>query len=716
MEQMSLIKKTISKELGITEKQVDNTLELLEQGNTIPFIARYRKEVTSNLDEEQIRSISEVYQYQVQLNKRKEDVKRLIEQQAKLTPELEQQIDACTKLVEVEDIYRPYQQKRKTRATEAIRKGLKPLAKLVLQLPKEDISNLYPDYFNEEVTSVEAVISGVKDIIAEEVNNDIEIREQTRTSYLNYGKVICSEKKNHNDDNKVYLMYYDYEERISNLQPHRIMAMMRAEKENVINLKLVANFEYLSRFVQRKFLKRKTEQDTSVYQIILDAINDGLTRLLYPSVEREIKSLLFEKASEQSIDVFSENLEHLLSQPPLKKKAIMGFDPAFRTGCKLAIIDETGKVLHIDAIYPHQPQNKKQASAETLVTLVNQYGVEIIAIGNGTASRESESFVADVIKKHQLNTVYTIVSEAGASVYSASDLAREEFPDLEVQQRSAISIARRILDPLSELIKIDPKAIGVGQYQHDLPEKRLEERLTFAVSKTVNRVGVDINTASEHLLTYVSGLNKGVAKEIVKYRMEHGVIHSRKELLKIKKFGEQAFKQAAGFLRIKEGEDILDQTSIHPESYDVAHKIIEMFHIETIGSEACQEILNKVNLKTLSRELMVDAFTLEDILEDLKQPLRDYRDQYDAPILKNDVLHFEDLTEGMQLEGVVRNVVDFGAFVDIGLKNDSLVHISKLAPVRVKHPSDVVSVGDIVKVTVFKIDTDRKLVQLSMID
>ncbi len=704
----------IAAELDIEAVQVNNTLKLLEEGNTVPFIARYRKEMTKGLDEEQIRFIQEKYEYQVNLEKRKEDVKRLIETQGKLTDDIAKEIDNCSKLSAVEDIYRPYQQKRKTRATDAVAKGLKPLAEWILTLPVSgDLNHQASQFLSEDVSSVEDAIQGAKDIIAEMASDNVKIRDKIRTSIYNYGKIVTKEKKKHEDLDHVYKMYYEFNERLSSLQPHRIMAINRAEKEKVVSVSMDYDENYLYNFAIRAFTFNK---ESIVNAVIEDAVKDGLKRLAFASVEREIRSEFTANAHEKSIDVFSYNVERLLCQPPTHVNMILGVDPAFRTGCKLAVIDQTGKVLKISVFYPHPPINKPKEAKQIFLSILKEFPIEIIAIGNGTASRETESFIANIIKEENLNVVYTIVSEAGASVYSASDLARKEFPDLQVEQRSAVSIARRVLDPLSELIKIDPKSIGVGQYQHDLPVKRLEERLDFVVSKTVNRIGVDVNTASEELLKNISGITKPISSAIVEYRNKNGKITSRDELKSIKKFTAKSFQQAAGFMRIVDGEEILDTTSIHPESYPLAYQLIKHYNIESIGSKECIALLSNLNVDALAKEFNTDTYTIEDIIDALCQPQRDYRDQYDGPVLKKDVLSLEDLVVGMELEGVVRNVVDFGAFIDIGLKNDGLAHISKLAKTKVKHPSDVVAIGDIVKVWISGIDLQRKKVQLSLIE
>lgn len=712
---MNEIIEPIAKTLGVKTTQVKAVLSLLEEGNTVPFIARYRKEMTGALDEEAIRVIQEQYSYQVNLAKRKEDVLRLIEQQGKLTDDIRDAVAKCEKLSQVEDIYRPYQQKRKTRATDAIAKGLKPFAEWMLTCPRNgDVEKEAAKYVNEKVETSADAMQGAKDIIAEMCSDDAKIRENIRNSMERFGRIVTKAKKKHDDEKKVYKMYYDYNERVSTLAPHRIMAIDRAEKEKVITVSIDFDEAYQIEGARRRFTKR----DASICDsYILEAITDGLKRLAIPSVEREIRNELSEKAHEQSISVFSSNLEKLLLQPPMKNKMVLGFDPAFRTGCKLAVIDKTGKMLEISVIYPHQPNAKVKESEMKLLDLLKRYPIDIIAIGNGTASRESEAFVANLIRKHNLSVSYTMVSEAGASVYSASKLAREEFPDLHVEQRSAISIARRIVDPLSELIKIDPQSIGVGQYQHDLPTARLKERLDFVVSKAVNRVGVNVNTASVELLRNVSGLNASTAKSIVTYRDEHGEIHSRKELKKIPKIGAKSFEQAAGFLRIEDGEEIMDRTSIHPESYALAKKILKELGLEELdmGSEKAKEAIQACDVSSLVEKMESDTYTIQDILDAIALPLRDYRDQYDAPLLRSDVLEISDLHIGDQLEGVVRNVVDFGAFVDIGLHEDGLVHVSKMSRKRVNHPSEMVSVGDILKVYVYNIDEEKQKVQLSLI-
>lgn len=706
--------KRIASELKITDSQVLNTLEMLEEGSTVPFIARYRKERTKGLDEEQIRVIEEEYNYQVNLEKRKEEVIARIETLGKLTDEIKNQVMECTKLVQVEDIYRPYKQKKKTRASVAIANGMEPLAKLFLSLPRNFNENDVNQYLNDKVTTIADAIAQAKDIIAEIVSDDHDIRNKIYDSMMNYGRIITTEKKDHSDENKVYRMYYDYSEKITSLASHRIMAIDRAEKEKVISVSVSVNEEYISNFVKRRFV-RFPNSPTAVY--VIEAIEDGLKRLAYPSIERMVRSELTSKAHESSIDVFSMNLEKLLLQAPMKNKKILGFDPAFRTGCKLAVIDESGKKLCVDVIYPHKPNAKVNEAKTKLVKLCKDYDISVIAIGNGTASRESETFVADVISEYKLNVAYTIVNEAGASVYSASKLAIEEFPDLHVEQRSAISIARRLMDPLSELIKIDPQSIGVGQYQHDLPTARLKQRLDFVVEKAVNLVGVNINTASQTLLKNVAGLNSAMANSIVNYREENGMIKSRSEIKKIPKIGAKSFEQAAGFLRIEDGKEMLDRTSVHPESYKAAKIILKELGLDEagMGTSAAKEAIESYDKSKLMEVSGCDEYTLKDILDAIQAPLRDYRDQNDGPILRKDILEMEDLHIHDKLQGTVRNVVDFGAFVDIGLHEDGLIHISQLSKNRVKHPSEIVSVGDVIDVWVYRIDEEKHKVQLTLI-
>ena len=704
----------IAKSLNISYAQVKNTLDLLAEGNTIPFIARYRKEVTKDLDEEQIRFIDEHYQYQKNLLKRKEDVKRLIETQGKLTEALIIQIDACGTLALVEDIYRPYQQKRKTRATDAIAKGLQPLADWILRLPRMGtIEAEAKQYLNDQVPTLDEAIQGAKDIIAEKVSDDAKLRKLIREMMMSEAKIVVKLKKNAVDELKTYRVYYDYNERCSTLAPHRIMAINRGEREKILDVSMEYNRERFARF---QFNQMTHQQESFVNPLIDEAIRDGLKRLVYPSLERELRASMTDRAQEKSIDVFSANLESLLLQAPMKDAVILGLDPAYRTGCKLAIIDQTGKLLHIDLIYPHPPVNKSKEARIKTIELLKKFKVNLIAIGNGTASRESEMFIAEILKTEtDIDARYAIVSEAGASVYSAGDLAREEFPNLHVEERSAVSIARRLLDPLSELIKIDPKSIGVGQYQHDLAPARLQERLDFAVVKTVNRIGADVNTASEALLKHIAGLNKNVAKALVDYRNENGLFKSRKELAKIKGLGAKGYTQAAGFLRIPKAIDELDATAIHPESYALARSIMKELGIPSLQDEN-KLALAGADAQSLASRLNSDVYTVQDILQILANPFRDYRDRFDGPLLHKDVVKIEDLKLGMRLEGTVRNVTDFGAFVDIGLKNDGLVHISKMSKDRIQSPYERVAVGDIVSVTILDIDLERNKVALSMLE
>ena len=698
----------IAAELKVQLSQVENTLSLLAEGNTVPFIARYRKEATKGLDEEQIFYIQKQYEYQQKLAERKENVLKLIEEQGKLTEEIKQSVIECTKLSQVEDIYRPYAQKKKTRATTAIKNGLQPLADWMLALPTEGSLEAEAEkYLSETVTSVADAIQGAKDIIAEVVSDNAKQRWAFKDTIMQAGVLQTKLKKDAVDENKVYEMYYDRSEKISQLADHRIMAIDRAEKEKVITVSFVFDDEQLKKNALKTLLKGQT---TIVEETLNEAVVDGCDRLLFPSIEREIRSELSERAQNKSIEIFSMNLEKLLLQAPLKGRIVLGFDPGFFNGCKLAVIDETGKMLTVSKIFPFSKKGEDiETSKKKLLALIQKYHVQIIAIGNGTASRESEKLVAELIHEHKLDVSYAIVSEAGASVWSAQEAARKEFPDIEVEERSAVSIGRRLLDPLAELIKIDPQSIGVGQYQHDLPQKALTERLDEVVMKSVNRTGADLNTASLELLTHISGLNSGTAQEIVNYRNENGRFTNRKQLLKVKKLGPKAFTQCAGFLRITDGDEPLDQTSIHPESYEAARKLMQACGITKLGEADISFPKEK------TAELGIDEYTLEDIEEAIRQPLRDYRDQFDGALLKSDVLNISDLHVGDQLSGTVRNVVDFGAFVDIGLHEDGLVHLSHMSMKRISHPSECVAVNDIVKVWVYQIDEARNRVQLSLL-
>jgi len=704
--------KQIALELNIRVEQVKSTLKMLEDGNTIPFIARYRKEVTGNLDEEQIRSISEVYEYQVNLLKRKEDVIRLIDEKGLLTDKIRTEVMNASKLVEVEDLYRPYKEKKKTKATEAIKNGLEGLAKIILSFPKE----LYAvdKFLNDNVKTKEDAIEGAKYIIAEYISDNAYYRKWIRNDIYNNSKIVTKKKKNAVDEKKVYEMYYDYSEDVKYIKPHRVLAVNRGEKEGVLSVSLEYNKEYIYNYLEKKLIK---DENSECATYVKDAIADSYKRLIGPSVEREIRSELTEKSEEGAIEVFAKNLENYLLTPPMKDKMILGLDPAYRTGCKLAVIDYTGQMLDIKVIYPHEPKNDFEGSKKIVLDLIDKYNIDVIAIGNGTASRESETFIANVIKDAKRSVSYIIVNEAGASVYSASKLAIEEFPNLHVEERSAISIARRLQDPLSELVKIDSKSIGVGQYQHDVKEKNLNEALDFVVSKSVNNVGVNINTASASILKYISGLTKKSIEKIIDFRNKHGRFNSRNELIDNKILSAKAYEQSIGFMRVLDGSNPLDKTSIHPESYDKTTKLLESIgmNYDSLGTEELISKLDNIDIDDYSKKLDIDVYTLEDIINSLKKPNRDPRDDFDKPILKSDVLHIEDLKKGMELEGTVRNVVDFGAFIDIGIKNDGLVHISKITDRYIKHPSEVLSVGDIVTCYVDEVFLDKGKVALSLI-
>ena len=652
-------------------------------------------------------TIEKSYKYELNLSERKQSVLNLIETQGKLTEELRQQIEACTKLSQVEDLYKPYKQKKKTRAAIAIKNGLQPLTDLLLSLPaKIDIEKEAENYLNEEVKTTADAIQGAKDIIAENVSDNAKLRWKFKELIEKTGSIETKLKKDAVDEKKIYEMYYEYSEKLKDIADHRIMAIDRAEKEKVIATDMLYDTDHLKDLAHQEYLSDKA---SNVEDIVKDAIDDGLDRLLLPSIENEIRSDLSKRAQDSSIEVFSLNLEKLLSQAPLKGRVVLGFDPGYYNGCKLAVVDETGKMLEVAKIYPFRKNGDDGRSKEILLKLINKHKVKIVAIGNGTASRESEKLVSELIKENGLDVEYAIVSEAGASVWSAQEEARKEFPDLQVEERSAVSIGRRLLDPLAELIKIDPKAIGVGQYQHDLPEKALNERLDEAIMKVVNRVGADVNTASTELLEHISGLNKASANEIVNYRNSNGKFSNRKQLLKVKKIGEKAYEQCAGFLRIIDGEEPLDATNIHPESYELAKAVMDASNITGLGDPDC--VFNDEKIASLN----IDPYTLQDIKDCIRMPLRDYRDQFDGAILKSDVLELSDLKAGDELSGTVRNVVDFGAFVDIGLHDDGLVHISRMSARRIQHPSEVVSVGDIVKVYVYAIDEMKQRVQLSLL-
>ncbi|WP_404460353.1 Tex family protein [Sutcliffiella horikoshii] len=706
------------KDVEVTKGQAKKVIALLEEGNTVPFIARYRKEQTGSLDEVQIRAVMEKWQYIQNLENRKEEVTRLIEEQGKLTPELKASILKSTKLQQVEDLYRPYKQKRRTKATVAKEKGLEPYAEWLLTFPSSpSLEEKAADFLSEEkeVTTVEEVLEGAKDILAETFSDEPTYRQYIRDVTYKQGKVVSAVKKAEKDEKEVFAMYYEYEEAISRILPHRILAVNRGEKEEVLRISIAAPTERIVEYLIRQVIKRESSIATP---LIKEAIEDGYKRLIEPAIEREIRKELTEKAEEQAIHIFSENLRNLLLQPPLKGRVVLGVDPAYRTGCKLAVVDETGKVLHISVIYPHTSgEKKREESIKKLLDVLSTFEIEVVAIGNGTASRETEQLLADVIQQSGKSISYLIVNEAGASVYSASDLAREEFPDLQVEERSAVSIARRLQDPLAELVKIDPKSVGVGQYQHDVAQKRLAESLNFVVETVVNQVGVNVNTASSSLLQYVAGLSKTVATNIVKKREEEGKFASRSDLKGIPRLGAKTYEQCIGFLRIIDGKQPLDRTGIHPETYADVKKLLKQLGTseKDIGTEKLQQALKDVDVAKLAEDLNIGPITLQDIIDSLIRPERDPRDDMPTPLLKQDVLKMEDLQKGMELEGTVRNVVDFGAFVDIGVKQDGLVHISKLSNRFVKHPLDVVSVGDIVTVWVDGVEVNKGRVSLTML-
>ncbi len=713
---MEKIIQIIADELGVKFGQVENTVKLIDEGNTIPFIARYRKEVTGGLSDEQLRDLGERLNYLRNLETRKEEVKNSIEEQGKLTEEIVTALQNAKILAEVEDIYRPYKQKKRTRATIAKEKGLEPLAEIIFnQQEKEDLNKIAEGFIDSEkgVETAQDAIAGAMDIIAENISDDAKYRKEIKRLCYRDGLIVT---KGDPEVKSSYEMYYDFNEKVSRIPSHRILAINRGEKEDFLKVKMEKPEEQIINYIERDIIKGETQFS----QILRDTILDSFKRLIEPSVEREIRSDLTEKAEEQAIKVFGQNAKQLLLGAPLKGLTVMGFDPAYRTGCKIAVIDETGKLLTTTTVYPTEPQNDVEGAKKELVKLINKFDINMIAIGNGTASRESETFVSNMISELDKEIYYAIVSEAGASVYSASKLATEEYPDINVSLRGAISIARRLQDPLAELVKIEPKAIGVGQYQHDVNQKRLTESLTGVVEDAVNKVGVDVNTATPSLLSYVSGINKTIANNIVKYRDENGKLKERKELLKVPKLGKVAFEQCAGFIRIFDGKNPLEITAVHPESYDVAEKLLKKIGYDKndlVDKDKLNEIkahLSALNVEKTAKELDVGELTLKDIIEELSKPGRDPRDEMPKPVLRSDVLKFEDLKEGMILTGTVRNVIDFGAFVDIGVKHDGLVHISELSDKFVKNPSDIVSVGDVVKVKVIKIDTERQKVGLSM--
>lgn len=705
----------IKKNHPFTEKQIKTVLELLEDKNTVPFIARYRKELTGGLDEVEIKQIENEYTYALNLHNRKEEVIRLIDEQGLLTEDLKNDILKQTKLQRIEDLYRPFKKKKKTRATEAKRKGLEPLAKWILEGNSNiDLVEEASKYITEEVESHEDAIKGARDIIAEMISDEPKYRKYILNSVERQGKLVTEKKKKAEDEKNIFEMYYTYEEPIKKIVPHRVLAINRGESEGILKVGFEIDTASLESYLTAQFVEKVHKH----IEVIKEAIQDSLKRLILPSIEREIRSELTQKAEEHAIEIFSENLKNLLLQAPLKGKKILGLDPAYRTGCKLAVINEYGSFVDKNVIFPHPPVSKTDQAEKIFVDMIKKHNIELVAIGNGTASRESEQFVAEMIKKHNLPCQFVIVNEAGASVYSASDIAREEFPDFKVEERSAISIGRRVQDPLSELVKIDPKSIGVGQYQHDVNQKALSETLKFVVETAVNQVGVDVNTASPSLLSYVSGLSNTVANNIIKFREEKGVITHHSEIAKVPRLGNKTFEQSIGFLRILDGSEPLDKTAIHPESYEAAYALIQYVGLqkEDIGSDVLKEKLNKLDIQDTSETLNIGIPTLEDIIASLIAPLRDPRDEFETPILKSDVLSMEDLKPNMALSGTVRNVVDFGAFVDIGVKQDGLVHISKLSKGYVKHPMNVVSVGDIVDVWVLDVNQEKQKVSLTMID
>ena len=707
----------IATDAKVKPTQVEAVIKLLDDGNTVPFIARYRKEATGSLDEVQIKTIEDRYHYIQQLEQRKEEVLRLIDEQGKLTEKLAVDIQAATVLQRVEDLYRPYKQKRRTKATVAKEKGLEPLAAYLMKFAKEDIHVFASTFISEEkgVSTSEEALAGARDILAEQFADDAAIRDQLRKLSWREGKIESKVKDAEKDEKQIFEMYYEYDEQVSRIVPHRILAMNRGEKEDVLKVSIAVPVEKAVALMEKRWIPLQSSSP-AVEEVKL-AIADSYKRLIAPSIERELRTELSEKAEAQAIHIFAENLRNLLLQPPMRGKMVLGVDPAYRTGCKLAVIDDTGKLIEVTAIYPHPPKPDVEKSMRVVKAILAKYPIDIIAIGNGTASRETEQFIANVLKEVDREVAYIIVNEAGASVYSASEVARDEFPDLQVEQRSAVSIARRIQDPLSELVKIDPKAVGVGQYQHDVSQKQLAESLTFIVETAVNQVGVDVNMASSSLLQYVSGLSRTVAENIVKARGEAGKFTSRAQLKKIPRLGAKTYEQAIGFLRIPEAKNPLDATAIHPESYKLAEQILQLAGLtaKDVGSKKAEEAIGALDIVQLSNELGVGEITLKDIIESLMKPVRDPRDAFPQPLLKTDVLKMEDLKVGMELQGTVRNVVDFGAFVDIGVKQDGLVHISKLKKQRIKHPLEVVALGDIVTVWVEQVDVKKGRISLTML-
>ncbi|WP_462421569.1 Tex family protein [Salinicoccus sp. Marseille-QA3877] len=709
----SLIK-ALEKTTSFKEKYIKSVLELLEDKNTVPFIARYRKEMTGGMNEEEIKQIADEFNYMESLMKRKEEVIRLIDEQGMLTEELRNDINKQTVLNRVEDLYRPFKQKKKTKATEAKRKGLEPLAKIIFEQNEKDIESFAGDYLNEEIESEKDAVNGALDIIAENISDEPKFRSYILKVIKDTSSITSVKKKKAEDDTEIFEIYYDYEEPIKKIVPHRVLAINRGEKLKVLTVKLQHDLERLKNYISKQVIK----EDSQTAGYIETAIDDSLKRLIIPSIDREVRNDLTEYSEEHAVDIFEENLKRLLLQPPLKGRTILGVDPAFRSGCKLAVINDNGGFMDKSIIYPHTSNTRVEQAKNEVVKMIEKYDATLIAIGNGTASRETELFIDELLTEKNLDIPFIIVNEAGASVYSASQIARDEFPDFNVEERSAVSIARRVQDPLSELVKIDPKSIGVGQYQHDVNQKYLTDSLNFVVETSVNQVGVNVNTASVTLLEHVAGLSPSISKNIVNYRVENGEFKTRKEIEKVPRLGKKTYEQCIGFLRIPEGNELLDQTPIHPEQYKTTNEFLKQLGInkDQIGSEDIKEKLDGIDIKEYAEKLSVGVPTLRDIVESLKSPTRDIRDDYETPMLKSNVLKMEDLKQGMKLSGTVRNVTDFGAFVDIGVKQDGLVHISQLTKRFVKHPLEVVGTGDIVDVKVLDVDAQKGRISLTMKD
>lgn len=707
----SLIK-VLEKTTSFKEKYIRNVLELLEDKNTVPFIARYRKEMTGGMNEEDIKQIADEYNYMESLQKRKEEVIRLIDEQGMLTEELKAEINKQTVLNRVEDLYRPFKQKKKTKATEAKRKGLEPLAKIIQAQDDADIRQYAESHLNDEVSSVDEAISGALDIIAEDISDEPKFRRYILKVVKDTSSITSTKKKNAEDDNKVFEIYYDYEEPVKKIVPHRVLAINRGEKLKVLNVKLVHDLERLKNYIGKQIIKEESKAKDYMER----AIDDSLKRLIIPSIDREVRNDLTVEGEAHAVDIFEENLKRLLLQPPLKGRTILGVDPAFRSGCKLAVINDNGEFKDKSIIYPHTSKKRVEEAKNEMLRIIKKHDISLIAIGNGTASRETEHFTAELLTEENLDVPFIIVNEAGASVYSASQIARDEFPDFNVEERSAVSIARRVQDPLSELVKIDPKSIGVGQYQHDVNQKYLTESLNFVVETSVNQVGVNVNTASVTLLEHVAGLSPSISKNIVNYRLENGRFKNRREIGKVPRLGKKTYEQCIGFLRLPEGEELLDRTPIHPEQYETTNELLKQLGIEKeqIGSDETRRKLEDINIKEYAEKLSVGEPTLEDIVESLKSPTRDIRDDYETPMLKSNVLNMEDLKQGMRMSGTVRNVTDFGAFVDIGVKQDGLVHVSQLADRFIKHPLEAVGTGDIVEVKVLDVDLKKGRISLTM--